>query len=201
MLVKADVLDRHCGFVNAQDTGSFARCRTDSASELGKIVRLVQSVQCLAPPALIYQIVPLGNEAHPISVLVPERFAQVKPQLLILDDNALHIGTWCIVGRVSFGHATDLRGSIKDGDVNDVGAERTTGAIPAINHCQREANGHIGVRGNVGDVELQDIVWRRHPPEVAAKVAVRSVTLRRGNPASDPAAGTRAAGDVHRRPG
>ena len=50
------------GLGDAQHARPFARRRAGAAGELGKVVRLVQPVEGLAPAALVDQVVPLGNQ-------------------------------------------------------------------------------------------------------------------------------------------
>ena len=56
------VLDRHGGFDHAENTGSLTRRGADPAGELGEVVRLVETIERLAPAAAEDEIVPLGNE-------------------------------------------------------------------------------------------------------------------------------------------
>ena len=57
-----DILDGNRWFVNGKYTGAFARSRTHAASELGKVVGLMQAVQCVLPMPVVNQIIPFWNE-------------------------------------------------------------------------------------------------------------------------------------------
>ena len=57
-----DVLDRDRRISNSQDARTLARGGANPSGELRKIVRLVQTIECLAPVTAIDQIVPFGNQ-------------------------------------------------------------------------------------------------------------------------------------------
>ena len=62
MMAHFDALDCHGRRIDAQHAGSLARGGADAAGELGKIVRLVQAVERLAPQAAIDEVVPFGDQ-------------------------------------------------------------------------------------------------------------------------------------------
>ncbi len=64
-----DVLDRDRRARDAEHAGAFARSRTHASREFRKVVRLMQPVERIAPPAAIDEVVPLGDQ-------VPHRAAR-----------------------------------------------------------------------------------------------------------------------------
>jgi len=59
---KFDVLDRDRRFDDPEHAGAFAGCGADAAGEFGKVVRLVQAVEGLAPETAVDQVVEFRNE-------------------------------------------------------------------------------------------------------------------------------------------
>ena len=57
-----DVLDGHRRVGDAEDAGPFAWSRAHAPGELGEVVGLVQAVERLAPPAVVHEVVPLGDQ-------------------------------------------------------------------------------------------------------------------------------------------
>ena len=96
-----DILNRNRWFDHGQATGTFAGSRTDSTGELRKIVRLVQSVQCVAPAALVNKIVPFGDEVidrasgghirHQIAGMTKRHAAIHAPRPLNLEVSLGHV--------------------------------------------------------------------------------------------------------------
>ena len=57
-----DILDGHRRVGDAEDAGAFARGRTHAPGELREVVRLVQTIERLAPAPLVDEVVPLRNQ-------------------------------------------------------------------------------------------------------------------------------------------
>ena len=57
-----DILDRHRRIVDAEHARAFARRGAHATGELREIIRLVQSINRLAPTVLVNEMVPLGDE-------------------------------------------------------------------------------------------------------------------------------------------
>ena len=57
-----DLLDGDRRIIDAEHARAFARRRTNAAGELGKIVGLVQPVQCLFPEAAVNKVIPLRDQ-------------------------------------------------------------------------------------------------------------------------------------------
>ena len=58
-----DILNRHRRIaIDAHHAGAFAGRRTNATGKLGKVIGLVQPLQCLAPQTAVDQVIPLGNQ-------------------------------------------------------------------------------------------------------------------------------------------
>src|SRR5450756_1857213 len=74
---KRQLLDRHGGLIDAEDTRGLARRRAQTPGELREVVRGVQPLDRLPPVAPPDEVVPLGNEVAERAAGVAERDAAV----------------------------------------------------------------------------------------------------------------------------
>ena len=80
-----DPLNGHRVVVDPEDAGRLARCRAQSAGELGEVVGGVEALDGVGPVVLVHQVVPLGDEVAQRAAVMAERDTAVhaaRPLLL-----------------------------------------------------------------------------------------------------------------------
>ena len=80
-----NLLDRNWILIDTQNACRLARCRTQTASELRKIICCMQAVKCVTPIIAVYQVVPVGNQVAKRAAIVAKRNAAIHaPARLML---------------------------------------------------------------------------------------------------------------------
>ena len=86
-----DRLDRHGIVVDPEHARTFARCRTQPARELGKIVGRVQPLERGFPAIAVDQIVPVGNQIAERATLMAKRDAAVHAPRTLLAERLFRV--------------------------------------------------------------------------------------------------------------